>query len=793
MTATLKKTVLWIFLAVSFAWRTEAQTASPEGPVVREVRIKAIGPVPVDEPMVRSYIAAAVGKVLNRSEVANDVRSLLNSGKITDVKAEVNGNASGVILTYAVRPKLKLVKPVTVLGAKELGETKVRDLLGINPGDYLDDPTVAGRVVKLREEYRKRLYEKAEITTSLDSSDPRLGQVTLTVRIREGDSAQISEYDFPGSKSVDYSVVREAMDIMAWYNPISWFHKTPCSKEELQAGCERLRAAYKDRGFLDVDILEPELKAISPGHYKATIPVRENLKYKISRVTLTGASIYPELPLLQAADLKSGNEASTSVINKGADAIRDYYESRGYMDTAVQPRLDLLAKAGDVDVRYVVMEGRLTSIRNVLIRGNSVTQDKVIRRELLVYPGEQYDGVRVRTSENRLKNLGFFSSATCSHEPVEARAGEGVSTNQADLVFDVEEQRTGQFMTGVGFSSIDKLIGFAEVSQGNFDIRGKPFMGAGEKIKLRAEFGSTREAYSISFVEPWFLDRKLSLSVDLYSSRQNDRDYDVLRQGGAVGLGVPLWGANRMDFKYRLEQVEIKDSADTNAYVVVNKDGVTDTIYFSDPRRVASSVSSTWTRDTRDNFFVPTRGSKVYAQGTLMGGPLGFDTELYDLEAGGSLYVPLWWRHVLSFRARGEVVDAYGSTDQVPLSERLFAGGARTVRGFRYRWVGPKAERADGTPDVRPAGGQSLAVASAEYTVPIPGIPKFRFATFYDIGNVWYDPYDFDLSKYAAGAGVGLRLDIPGFPMRFDYAWPVKKDDPRSRTENWSFWIGYGF
>jgi outer membrane protein insertion porin family len=279
----------------------------------------------------------------------------------------------------------------------------------------------------------------------------------------------------------------------------------------------------------------------------------------------------------------------------------------------------------------------------------------------------------------------------------------------------------------------------------------------------------------------------------LYSSRQNDRDYDVLRQGGAVGLGVPLWGANRMDFKYRLEQVEIKDSVDTNAYVVVNKDGETDTIYFSDPRRVASSVSSTWTRDTRDNFFVPTRGSKVYAQGTLMGGPLGFDTELYDLEAGGSLYVPLWWRHVLSFRARGEVVEAYGSTDQVPLSERLFAGGARTVRGFRYRWVGPKAERADGTPEVRPAGGQSLAVASAEYTVPIPGIPKFRFATFYDIGNVWYDPYDFDLSKYAAGAGVGLRLDIPGFPMRFDYAWPVKKDDPRSRTENWSFWIGYGF
>lgn len=793
MTSRLKLTGLLVLLLAGISWCAGVQAAATEGPVVKEVRIRSLGPAPVDEQMVRSYIAAREGRVLNRSEVNNDVRSLLNSGKITDVKAEVEGPAAGVVLTYAIRMKQKLVKPVHVVGAKELGETKVQDLLGLNPGDYLDEPTVAGRVVKLKEEYRKRLYEQADITTSLDSPDPRLGQVTLTVRVKEGSRAQIVAYDFPGNQSVEYSAVREAMDIMAWYNPIGWFHKTPLSQEELQAGCERLRAVYKDRGYLDVEVMKPVVKPLSPGRYKVTVPIRENLKYKIARVTVTNAVIYPELPLLRAAALKSGGEASTTVINKGAEAIRDYYESRGYMDTYVQPRLDLLAKAGDVDVRYVVTEGKMTTIRNVLIRGNSVTHDKVIRRELLVYPGEQYDGVRARTSENRLRNLGFFSTANCVHEPVAPRASSGSVTNQADLVFEVEEQRTGQFMTGVGFSSIDKLIGFAEISQGNFDIRGKPFMGAGEKIKLRAEFGSTREAYSISFVEPWFLDRKLSLSVDLYSSRQNDRDYDVLRQGGAVGLGVPLWGANRMDFKYRLEQVEIKDSADTNAYQVVNKDGVTDTIYFSDPRRVASSLSTTWTRDTRDNFFVPTRGSKVYAQGTLMGGPLGFDTEIYDLEAGGSLYLPLWWKHVLSFRARAEVVDAYGSQEEVPLSERLFAGGARTVRGFRYRWVGPKAERADGSSDIRPCGGQSLAVASAEYTVPVPGVPKFRFATFYDIGNVWYDPYDFDLSSYAAGAGVGLRLDIPGFPMRFDYAWPVTKDDSRSRTENWSFWIGYGF
>ncbi len=785
MTATkiIKMALVLLFVAIP-AWSE---------PVVKVVKIKTVGPIPADEQMIRSYIAVREGSPLNRAEVANDVRSLLASGKIADVSAEVDASGDNVTLVYAVRMKYKLVNPVRVRGNKELSVARVQDILGLNPGDFIDDPTVAARVVKLTEEYRKKLYATAKIEASMDPVPGQPGQVSLLLNIREGDRSQIVRYLFPGRKSIEMSAIREAMDIMAWYNPLSWFHSTPYSAEELMAGCERIRAVYKDAGFLDVEVKTPLKKEEAPGRFVITVPIQENLKYSISRVTVFGSTIYPEAQLLKAADLKVAGEASTSVINKSADAIRDYYESRGYMETYVQPKLDLREKAGEVDVRFVVSEGHLTTVRNVLIRGNSVTKDKVIRRELLIYPGDQYDGVRVRTSENRLRNLGFFSTVNCEHEPVGPANKVESSTNKADLVFNVEEQRTGQFMTGVGFSSIDKLIGFAEVSQGNFDISGKPFVGAGQKIKLRAEFGSTREAYTLSFVEPWFLDRKLSLSTDLYSVKQDDRDYSVLRQGGSVGLGVPLWGPNRLDFKYRLEQVAIKDSADTNAYVVVDQNGDTNVMYFSDPRRIASSVSSTWTRDTRDNFFVPTRGSKLYAQGTLIGGPLGFDTDLYDLEAGGQFYVPLWWKHVLSFRGRVEVIDTYGNQEDVPLSERLYAGGARTVRGFRYRWVGPKAAREDGSPDIRPAGGQSLAFASAEYTVPIPGIPKFRFASFYDIGNVWYDPYQFDFDQYASGYGIGLRLDIPGFPMRFDYAWPLKKDDPRSRTENWSFSIGYGF
>lgn len=780
--------MIGVAVSLLLAW-----TAAAFGETVRTVQVQAAGSVPVDEAMVRTYLGVKPGADLDRNAIANDVRSLLNSGRFSDVQAEVDLAATGATLTYVVRSKLKLTEPVKVSGAEELGESRVRELLGLSAGDYVDDPTIAARVVKLKEEYRKRLYAFASASWSLDIVDRAHGLAKVTVRVKEGDRTSVRTVEFPGRKSVDYGELRSAMDIPAWYNPLGWFRRTPYDAEELKAGCERVASVYKEHGYLDVKVGEPKTEEAAPGRFIVTIPVTEGILYKLARTSVSGNTLYPEPELRQAAGVKVGAVASMTDINKAADAIRDYYESRGYMRTIVTPLLDLRDREGDVDVRFAVREGRLTYVNDVIIRGNSVTKDKVIRRELLVYPGERFDGVRTRKSESRLRGLNYFSNVNAYDEPTSV-------SNRSDLVFDVEEQRTGQFTAGAGFSSIDQLIGFAEVSQGNFDAHGWPFLGGGQKIKLRAEVGSRREDYSISFVEPWFLDRKLSLGVDLYSQRVRvtDPDYETLRQGGALSLGVPLRGPNRLDLKYRLEQVETRDASDTNAYEIIGSDDGR-TFYYDEPRRVASSGAATVSHDTRDNFFIPTRGLRAFATGTLMGGPFGFDTDLYDIEAGGNYYVPLWWKHVLSFRVRGEVVDVYGDTEEVPMSERLFAGGSRTVRGFKYRWVGPRAARADGSDDPRhddrrPAGGQSLAVASVEYTIPI--VSKIRFATFYDTGNVWSDPYEFDFDNLASGVGVGLRFDIPGFPMRFDLTRPLEKaetPDSRTKTEQFSFWIGYGF
>ncbi|MEI8351033.1 MAG: POTRA domain-containing protein, partial [bacterium] len=160
-------------------------------PVIRDVKIKSLGEIPVDEPMIRSYIATREGHELNPSEVAGDVRSLLDSGKISDVKAQVETAGNGVVLVYAIRMKSKLVRPVKVLGARDMSESKIQDLIGLNPGDYIDEPTVSARVAKLTDEYRKRLYSGAVIHWTIEPVEATRGQVALTLRVREGDKAQI--------------------------------------------------------------------------------------------------------------------------------------------------------------------------------------------------------------------------------------------------------------------------------------------------------------------------------------------------------------------------------------------------------------------------------------------------------------------------------------------------------------------------------------------------------------------------------------------------------------------------
>ena len=738
---------------------------------VREIRVKQQGAAPVDEASVLAYTSIKVGDELNRPSISRDVRELEKSGRYTYVAADVERVPGGVAIVYTVQSKPR-IRRLTIDGADQPGNRKVRQWLELGVGDLVDDSILGTKSQKVREEYQKDYFPYTKVTWKIDE-DPTNGTADVHVQVDEGRRAKVRDISFSGNENVRSGPLKKVMKQKKWNFLISWITGRGTYKpDDLEMDIEAIRRVYMDRGYLDAKVGAPELKPHGQKGLDVEIPVTEGKRYRLGAIRLEGAKLFkPEDVTKSAITNRPGDVASLLSIEKGQQAVQDYYGSRGYIGNQVNYEWQPTPSADVLDLVYRVKEGELAYIRNINIRGNTRTKDKVIRRELTVYPGDKWNSVLVKNSERRLRNLGYFGYVAGVPEETD-------SPSQYDLAFEVEEQKTGQFLVGVGYSSVDELIGFVELSQGNFSISDWPPTGGGQKLKLRATLGTKREDIELSFVEPWFLDRKLSFGVDLF---QRDRrflsdDYDQQNIGGRITLGKPLGNFNRVNLFYDLEQIEVSDVDESASDLIKAEEG----------RQLKSAVGVELIHDSRDSAFVPTRGNRSEFTSFVSGGPLGGDTEIYGLEAQSSQFIPLWMDHVLNIKGWASTVEEWGDGERVPIFDRLFLGGARTLRGFKYRDVGPKDENEE------PIGGKSAWYATVEYTIPV--VEKVRMAGFYDFGMVMEDSYDFDFGDYNSDVGVGVRLDFPGFPLRLDYAWPLETDEFNDRKNGrFQFSIGYSF
>lgn len=767
-----------------------AGSLSAAGNTVREIAIENLGPGAIDRGFVEAHAAIAVGDLLDGGNIARDLRALLDTRRFSSVELYAEEMDGGLRLIYALRNKFRLSAPPDIQGGRHFRERKLRNWIGLEAGDYVDEQTVAARTRKTIDEYRKDYYPDAAVTWTITETDVAEGLAELRIRIHEGERSRVKKILFRGNRGVSSRHLSKVVAQRAWWNPLGWIGGRKYDETEIRMARMDLRDHYVDLGYLDAVVQEPSVERLKKGRLLVTFNVEEGAAYTFGTVGLLGFSIFPESSLREKIVCREGTPASAEAIRATVRNLEQFYGAQGYVGTRVRPSLSPRGADGVADVDFRVAEGTLTTVRHIRIRGNTRTRDKVIRREVLVYPGERYDTVKAEQSERRLMNLGFFSSVRTYDAPTPA-------PDERDMIIEVEEKRTGQLMLGAGFSSVDNLIGYVELGQGNFDLTGWPyFTGGGQKLRARAQFGTTRKLYELSFTEPWFMDRRLSLGVDLYHSDYDYSDYDLKRTGGALNLGMALPGPNRIVFRYQLERVDLYNVSDTNRYVFA--DDPSQEYYFtSESDTIESSFRVTLSHDTRNNPFFPTRGNKADLFGQASGGPLGFDTDVYQVGFRSWHYVPLLFGHVLSLRTRYEVVDEYGDTDEVPITSRLYLGGGRTLRGFDYREVGPKVIRdvpaaGGGTVvNARAYGGRSLALASLEYTIPL--VARLRMAGFYDTGNAWLDAYELDLDDLASSYGVGIRLDIPGFPIRVDRAWIIERDDAYTGEDSWVVWIGYDF
>jgi outer membrane protein insertion porin family len=467
--------------------------------------------------------------------------------------------------------------------------------------------------------------------------------------------------------------------------------------------------------------------------------------------------------------MKEGSVYSPKQLRDDAKAVADAYGSGGYVDLVVQPEG---APAGPalIDVHYNIEEGVRSFVNRINIEGNTRTKDKVIRREVLVAPGDVFNTVRVDITKKRLENLGYFAKVETYPEDTDI-------PGRKDLTILVQEKRTGSLSFGGGYSTIDSLVGFAELTQGNFDLFNWPsFTGGGQKFRLRIQYGTQRKDFILSITEPYFLDRRLSLNGQVFYNEANylSSEYNQRNYGFLMELRKPLNTYTYATLGYQLQDVDIFDVSVTASDFIKSQEGST----------TESKIFGGVVYDTRDNPLLTRRGHRLTFSPYIAGGFLGGNTQVYGLDFEGSQYFHLPWDTILLINGEVATVSQWGNGGNVPIFERLYLGGSNNLRGFPFREVGPQDENGE------PVGGKSMWRTTIEWTFPI--IEKARGAVFYDTGFVNSGEWSFGFNHIASDIGIGLRLDLPIGPLRLDYGYPIQRDGYNGGG-HFNFNVGYQF
>ncbi|MDB6037731.1 MAG: outer membrane protein assembly complex, YaeT protein, partial [Verrucomicrobiales bacterium] len=538
-----------------------------------------------------------------------------------------------------------------------------------------------------------------------------------------------------------------------------------------------------NEGYIDYELKDVQFDYLNPKRMIVRLFVNEGTRYRVGSVDFKGNTVFTTNDILQGIVTEGKREKPTMLPGKiftpkalthDVDAIRDFYGSKGYIDTYVKPLKVPNTDKGTMDLVYdIVDESKGKSfVEKIEIKGNTKTKDKVLRRELAIAPGETFDMVRVKLSKSRLEQMQYFDKVEANPVPTDV-------PNRQNLVIDVEEASTGHVEIGAGFSSIDSLFGFVGYREGNFDLFNPPyFRGGGQKLRIGTTIGLERKDYTISFVEPWFFGKRLALGVDLYYSQLNYLSslYNISQAGGRVSLTKQLPHNFIASISYTLENIGISN-VDPSAPQVIRDEP---------SNRLVSKIGTSIAYDTRNSAIEPNRGQRTELLTEIAGGPLGAEADFYRWELRSKWYFPGFMDgHIFEVGARGGVVEPYGRSSRVPLFDRYFLGGVDSLRGFKYRQVGPRIAPSD-----EPVGGSTLYYGSAEYSIPI--IDRLRLAVFYDIGNVLADPYDFDFGSFSDNWGIGVRLNIPHLgPLRLDYGIPISHDRYSNGSGQFQFSAGF--
>lgn len=749
--------------------RAQAPQAAPQAPpVVRSIDVEYTGPGTVSKERILAQMRTRVGQPYSNEVVEQDIAALYKTGSIQNVRIFAQPQGDGLKVIVAVQTR-SILREIVIDGAERVKPQRLRKEIKLRLNQPVNEQALEEARQKIIEVYQGRGFTDVSVQFRVDPIDEKRGTARVTYTVTEGVKGAVSRINFEGNTHFGERVLRKQMKTRG-RTPIYFLDKSGRFDDvQLQQDLDKIREFYQDHGYIDVEVKDVRRERTEKGPMILTIVIVEGQQYHVRKLLVTGFENTTEQKIRALLKMKEGSVYSPKQLRDDAKAVADAYGSGGYVDLVVQPE-GTPAGPALIDVHYNIEEGVRSFVNRVNIEGNTRTKDKVLRREVLVAPGDVFNTVRVDITKKRLENLGYFAKVETYPEDTDI-------PGRKDLTILVQEKRTGSLTFGGGYSTVDQLVGFAELTQGNFDLFNWPsFTGGGQKFRLRIQYGTQRKDFILSLTEPYFLDRRLSLNGQAFYTEANylSSEYDQRNYGLATELRKPLNTYTYATLGYGLQDVDIFNVAVSASDFIKSQEGS-----FTESKIFGSVVY-----DSRDNPLLSRRGQRFTFSPYVAGGFLGGNTQVYGLDFEGSQYFHLPWDTILVINGEIATVSQWGNGTDVPIFERLYLGGSNNLRGFPYREVGPQDENGE------PVGGKSMWRTTIEWTFPI--IEKARGAIFYDTGFVNSGEWSFGFNHLASDVGIGLRLDLPIGPLRLDYGWPLQRDGYNGGGR-FNFNVGYQF
>lgn len=683
------------------------------------------------------------GDTFDEEGIPIALKRLFATKEFADLQLYRIPDEGGVALELVVKEYAR-VDEVRFENLKHLNEEDVQKAVTMAKGSFMRPSLLTGDENAIEELYKEKGYFRAEVRDTLVVEDKKN---VLVYTMEPGNKVSIKHIDFFGNTAIESDELRGSMES----KEDRWWRGGEFKPKVLEEDDQKIMTLYREHGFLDVTIEDKELIFSEDGKdLDIFYTIAEGSQYRLGRLNWTGNELIHDDEITPYVTLSRGDIFNETQFTDIQLAISSLYWDRGYIYNSVTPVKT--RKGTDIDVDLEITEGTPAHINEVNITGNTKTAERVIRRELVIYPGDIFSRPKMIRSLREVFNLGFFAG------PPEVNTPPANQEGDIDINLRVQEKQTGQFRLGAGFSALNSISGFFGVSENNF-------LGKGQRIGVDWEFSKYRQNIDLRFTEPWVMGTPTELSVNVYNMVQNQvqqQFYDDRRKGFSIRVGRPFpwYDYTNIYWRYRYESVELSNFASGYSGPLARIDW---------PQRT-SSTAITLSRNSTDSPFHPTTGTSAVFTAEWNGGTLlGGDAKFQQYEAKFSWYNRLFWKFVLEMNVQAGVKDGYNNPGQVPDYELYRLGGNRLygVRGYDFYEITP-----DGNEQY--IGGRYMQILSYEISYEIA--PTVYGLLFFDNGNTWNSFREADFFDMKKGLGLGVRIELPALgTVGLDYGYGFDK------------------